>query len=288
MKTKLFLIIVVMALAAPEAIAQKKHQIAIFDLWEAGKTAFGIYVPNENPAPQRGARGGGRGEGRGPAAKPLYTQAGGEKLAMNPLYDFLFLNLEGSYDGDAIKQIAAGLRSAKAVSRKTLIVRIPPIDKDGPEATKNRVKEAFANGADGVTIPHVQSLEEAKQAISFFKVAKVNVWSPSNRKGEKIAMLMIEDPGSLAQTKEIADLKGYSILACGIGSLTQALGGDREKAEAGNQKVLAESKRVRMADMITANRNDIEKRVKEGFLALLMQGPEAGDTIKIGRTAAGR
>ena len=92
----------------------------------------------------------------------------------------------------------------------------------------------------------------------------------------------------MAQAKEVADLTGYSILACGIGSLAQALGGDRAGAEAGTQKVLAEAKRARLADMLTANPQDVAQRVKEGFLALLMQGPTADEAIRIGRTAAGR
>jgi hypothetical protein len=40
--------------------------------------------------------------------------------------------------------------------------------------------------------------------------------------------------------------------------------------------------------MLTANPQDVEKRVKEGFLALLIQGPTAGEAIRIGRAAAGR
>ena len=39
-----------------------------------------------------------------------------------------------------------------------------------------------------------------------------------------------------------ADLKGYSMLACG--SLAQALGGDRAGAETGTQKVLVEARRL--------------------------------------------
>ena len=101
-------------------------------------------------------------------------------------------------------------------------------------------------------------------------------------------MLMLEDPMAVAQARDVADLKGFSILACGIGSLTQALGGDRAGAEAGTQKVLAEAKRARLADMLTANTEDVAQRVKEGFLALLMQGPTADEAIKIGRAAAGR
>jgi 2-keto-3-deoxy-L-rhamnonate aldolase RhmA len=261
-------------------MAQQKHQNAVIDLWAQGKPAFGVYAPNENGGP--------RGESRQGPRAAVYTRDGGERLAMNPLYDYVFLNLEGSYDRRAIKAMADGLRSPKAVGRKTLIVRIPPIDQDGAAAAGARVKEALDFGADGVTIPHIQSLDEARQAIGFFQEAKANVWSPSNPRGETIAMLMLEDPAAVARANEVADLKGYSILACGIGSLTQALGGDREGAEAGTQKVLAEAKRAKLADMLTANTQDIEKRVKQGFLALLMQGPTADDAIRIGRAAAGR
>jgi 2-keto-3-deoxy-L-rhamnonate aldolase RhmA len=66
------------------------------------------------------------------------------------------------------------------VGRKTLIVRIPPIDKDGAPLARARVKEVRDLGGDGVTIPHVQNIEEAKAAIGFFKDAKANLWSASN------------------------------------------------------------------------------------------------------------
>jgi len=52
--------------------------------------------------------------------------------------------------------------------------------------------------------------------------------------------------------------------------------------------VLVETKRVKIANMLTANAKDVETRVKEGFLALLMQGAQADEAIKIGRAAAGR
>lgn len=263
--------------------ARQARRHSALDLWAAGKPAFGVYAPNENPAPRRPA---GEARSSAPRPKPLYTKAGAEKLAANPLYDFVFLNLEGSYDAEAVKVMADGLRSGPA--RKTLIVRIPPIEQAGVETTRARVKEVLGLGADGVTIPHVRSVDEAKQAIGFFQAAGANVWSPANPKGETLAMLMIEDPGALAQAREIADLPGYSILACGIGSLTQALGGDRAGAEAGTQKVLAESKRVKLVNMLTAGPDDVVKRVQEGFLALLTMGPSADETIRRGRAAAGR
>jgi len=280
MRSSIILLAVVSA--TPIVLAQGQHKNAVIDLWAQGKPAFGVYAPNERPGP-RGAEAGGQ-----PPQPAIYTRGGGETLAMNRLYDFVFLNLEGNYDPAAVTAMVEGLRSPKAVGRKTLIVRIPPIDKEGAEVTRARVKEILAAGADGVTIPHIRNVAEAKQAIGFFRDAKANVWSPSNPKGETLAMLMLEDPDAVAQAKQIADLDGYSILACGIGSLAQALGGDRAAAEAGTQKVLGEAKRAKLADMLTANTQDVAQRVREGFLALLMQGARADEAITLGLAAAGR
>ncbi len=258
-----------------------EHENVLIDLWADGTAAFGIFVPNERPLTAEQRRSGER-------SAPVYTREGGERLARNPLYDFLFLNLEGGYDAGAVAAIAEGLRSPGAVSRKTLLVRIPPIERDGEDVTRARVREILAAGADGVVLPHVRSPEEARVAVSFFRDAGADVWSPSNPTGEILAMIMVEDAGALAMVAEIADTPGYSVLACGIGSLRGALGGDREAAEAGNQEVLSHAKRVGVADMITANTRDIEERVQQGFLALLMQGPDADEAIRIGRAAAGR
>ena len=264
--------------------ASVHQENTIIDLWSDGVATFGVFVPDERPREQ-GRRGQRSGNQRQP---PLYTVEGGKRLAENPLYDFVFLNLEGSYDASFVEAIAEGLASQSAVSRKALLVRIPPIERDGQKATQLRVREVLEKGADGVVFPHIRSPEEARMAIGFMTEAGSDLWSASNPSGDKIAMIMIEDPDSLARIEETANVPGIGILACGIGSLTGALGGDREAAEAGNQKVLAEAKRIRAVDMITANSNDVSGRVEEGFLALLMRGAGADEAIQIGRVAAGR
>jgi hypothetical protein len=241
----------------------------VLDLWPQGKIAFGVYAPSEA---ERGK-------------PPVYTPEGAAKVAANPLYDFVFLNLEGAYDAAAVKAYGSGLKKA---SKKTLIVRIPPISKDGADVTRARVKEILDAGADGVTIPHIRDLGEAKLALSFFAAAKANIWSPKNPKGTQLAMLMLEDPKAIAQRKEIAELPNLSILACGIGSLTQALGGDRAGAEKGTQDVLAETRRLKIGNMLPATVKDVDQRVKEGFNAILGNGPQADEMIKIGRAIAGR
>ena len=267
-------------LCASAASAQTASN-PLVTLWSEGKPAFGVFVPSENQNTVT------RAEAARERPRAVYTREGGQKLAANPLYDFVFLNLEGQYDAAAIKAIADGLRSTRG-PRKALIVRIPTIEAEGAAAAKARVKEAFSLGADGVTIPHVRSVDEAKLAIGFFQEAKVNVWSPSNPKGDKIAMLMLEDPNAVAQAAAIADLEGYSVLACGIGSLARALGNDGAGAEAGTQKVLAETKRVKLPNMLTATEANVEARVKEGFLGILAIGDRADEAIKRGLAVAGR
>ncbi|MDE0357598.1 MAG: aldolase/citrate lyase family protein [Gammaproteobacteria bacterium] len=286
---------------AGRAEAEVARATSTIGLWERNLAAFGVFVPPEFAGGGEPGGGGGPGAaarpgaepGAGPGARgqrgpPRYTVEGGRELARNPLLDFVFLNLERSYDPAAVEAIATGLRSPGAVGRKTLLVRIPSIEQDGEEATRARVREALELGADGVVLPHVRNVAEARAAASFFEDAGADVWSPANPDGTVIAMLMVEDPDAVAEAAAIADVPGYSVLACGIGSLTGALGGDREAAEQGNQAVLAEATRTGLADMITANAGDIEQRVGEGFLGLLMQVGGAEEAIRLGRQAAGR
>jgi hypothetical protein len=256
-------------------VASPVEQSSLIQLWSQGTPAFGIFVPSEG---ERGARG-----SDGERLPPIHTSAGGAQHGANPILDYLFLNLEGSYNVEAVAAIAEGMASVD--SPLTLLVRIPPISADGADAARSRVTEAIAAGADGIVMPHVRSPEEARQAVSFF--AEYDVWSPMNPEGTVLAMLMIEDPGALEAAQEIADVQGYSVLACGIGSLSAALG-DRVAGEAGNMVVLDHAIRVGLPDMITANSDDVAQRIEEGFLGLLMNGPEADAHIAVGRAAAGR
>jgi len=259
--------------------ADSESTSRLIQLWSAGVPAFGVFVPNERP----------RGEVApdGSRLPPLYTAEGGASLGENPLLDYLFLNLEGNYDTEAVAAIAEGLGRSDRDGGPSLLVRIPPIERDGLETARARVIESLQLGADGIVIPHVRSAEEARLAVSFFTDAGVSVWSPDNPDGQKLAMIMIEDAGALAAAAEIADTPGYSVLACGIGSLSRDLG-SREAGEAGTQEVLQQSERVGLPNMITANAQDVEQRLEEGFLGLLMSGPGADEAIRIGRSASGR
>ena len=251
----------------------------LVELWASGVPAFGVFVPSEQP----------RRDADGNRLPPLYTREGAEQLARNPLLDYLFLNLDSAYDGAAIDALVAGLATVDATRRPTLLVRIPPIEQDGEPAARERVHDALARGAGGIVLPHIRSPAEASVAVRFFEEAGADVWSPAHPDGHIIAMLMIEDPDALEAVQAIADTPGYSLLSCGIGSLTGALGGDRDAGEAGAEVVLGHATRNGMPSMMTANRNNLSRRIEQGYLGILLQmGDDTADLIQVGRTAAGR
>lgn len=253
-------------------------------VWQQGGSAFGIFVPSERPMNATDA-GGNR-------LPPLYTAAGATTLGANPLLDYLFLNLEGQYDLGAVRNMVQGLAQYPAPARPTLLVRIPTIEAAGADSTRARVRAVLAAGADGVVIPHVRSAAEASLAAGFFREAGANVWSPANRTGTVVAMLMIEDPGAVADLEAIAAVPGYSLLSCGIGSLTQAMGG-REKAadaEAACQRVRDVGAQRGLPSMMTANATTLHDRIARGYRGLLLMGATAqtDSLIRAGREASGR
>jgi len=254
----------------------------VISLWESQEPAFGIFVPSEREP--------GSTDESGNRLPPLYTAEGAERLAGNELLDYLFLNLEGRYDPEAVRAMVAGLESGATGHRPTLLVRIPTIEAAGEEATRAHVAEVLDMGADGVVIPHVRSPEEARMAVGFFESAGADVWSPSNPDGTIIAMLMVEDGGAIEMAEEIVAVPGYSMLSCGIGSLTRDIGGDRQAAEAACQEVQRLGAEAGMPSMMTAGANDITSRMEQGYLGLLLSGSaeEASEVIRVGREAAGR
>jgi 2-keto-3-deoxy-L-rhamnonate aldolase RhmA len=145
-------------------------------------------------------------------------------------------------------------------------------------------------GADGVVIPHVRSAAEARTAAAFFAEAGANVWSPANPKGTVIAMLMVEDKGAIAELPEIAAVKGYSLLSCGIGSLTRDMGGDAPGAEAACQRARDLGAKAGMPSMMTATAATINDRITKGYLGLLLSGTadQASTIIRAGRVVAKR
>lgn len=232
-------------------------------LWASGQVGFGYYV-----------------------TRMPFTVETGRELAANPLLDFAFVDLERDYAFEKARDVAEGLRSGGEDTAMTILVRIPPMSEAGIETSRARAEELVALGVDGVVFPHVESADEVRTAISFFE--GVNVWSPTNPDGDFIVMFLLETPEVFAELEEIANIPGYSSLVCGIGSLTSALGGDRQAAEKLNLELLAQSQQAGLADLITADAESVARRVEQGFLGLIVSGPSADEVIRLGRAAAGR
>jgi 2-keto-3-deoxy-L-rhamnonate aldolase RhmA len=262
--------------ASPSSAAAGTRSVTAIALWQSGASAFGMFVPSERaPAP---------GSNRLP---PVYTAEGAQALAENPLLDYLFLNLEAAYDADAVRALVAGIARSSATRRPTLLVRIPTIEAAGEADTRARVKEVLALGADGVVIPHVRTVAEARTAAAFFTEAGANVWSPANPRGTVVAMLMVEDAGAIEVAADIAALPGYSLLSCGIGSLTRDMGGNAAGAEAACQRVRDLGAKAGMPSMMTATAGSITDRIAKGYRGLLLSGTaeQASAIIRTGRAA---
>lgn len=246
--------------------------------WANGGYAFGVFVPSAGPIA----------DNNGNRLPAVYTAEAARALARNELLDYVFLNLERSYDVSAVDALVDGLSSASREERPTLLVRIPSIERDGEERTRQRIEEALTHGADGIVVPHIRNPDEARLAVSFFEDIDADVWSPANPDGRIISMLMIEDRGALLAAEEIANTPGYSLLACGIGSLGGDLG-DRQAAEAGCLEVLSHATRLGLPSMMTANRQNLRQRIDQGYRGILLQmGDALGDLVRIGRETTGR
>lgn len=127
---------------------------------------------------------------------------------------------------------------------------------------------------------------------------KADVW-PLNPDGELVVYAIIETKEGLANVREIAQVKGLSVLAPGAGTLggvfstTNAEGRrvrDDVAWEAAIQTVLAACKEFNLPCAYPVNENDIETRMKQGFNVGILQSfnDAAFRAVAKGRTLSGR
>jgi 4-hydroxy-2-oxoheptanedioate aldolase len=126
---------------------------------------------------------------------------------------------------------------------------------------------------------------------------KADLW-PLNPGGELTNWTIVESREGLAHVREIAAVKGISVLFPGAGTLrgvftaTAADGTrkfDAEGWEGAIQQVLAACKEFNVPCGYPATENDIEMRMKQGFSVFVINWGDPGfRTIDIGRRIAGR
>jgi 4-hydroxy-2-oxoheptanedioate aldolase len=127
---------------------------------------------------------------------------------------------------------------------------------------------------------------------------KADVW-PLNPEGELVVWAIIESREGLANLREIAQVKGLSVIAAGAGTLggvfstTNAEGNrvrDAVAWEAAIQQVLAACKEFKLPCAYPVSETDIETRMQQGFNVAILQSfnDSAFRAVAKGRQFSGR
>ena len=258
--------------------------------------------------------------------KPVFGIFSGEKSARGGMAiverndaDFVFYSMEkGLFDIEGMQvylqfMLSPSLLVHSAFNEHPVVLRIPPI-RDGWGIAQDRVSRGLNAGVFGIVYPHVESADEARQAVRMMRLAsamagksnglrhndvgdaprywgvsageyrsKADVW-PLAPNGELVIILIIENRVGVENAPEIVSTEGVSIVIPGPGDLRRAYDNDEAAVESAIQSVLKACKEFEVPCGITAGPDDIEQRLKEGFRVFI--APKEG--IVVGRTAAGR
>jgi 4-hydroxy-2-oxoheptanedioate aldolase len=292
------------------------------------KPLFGLYAP-ANPR-GRGNRGGAAAAPATPPP-PAPTPKTPAELAKDALAyeksDFVF---DGSMEGSVDRGIAPftefvrGLADAAAPAvrwKHPLSVKTPEIAPDPAKAIEN-ISRQLNLGVSTIVLVGVESADEVKQGLAAMRFTskggtrpddvgtapaywglsekeyreKADVW-PLNPNGELTNWTIVESKAGLEKVREIAAVKGISVLFPGAGTLRGVFtttGPDGQRNfdaagwEAAIQQVLSACKEFNVPCGYPATENDIETRMKQGFSVFIMGWGEPGfRAIDLGRKAAG-
>lgn len=195
-----------------------------------------------------------------------------------------------------------------------ILLKTPKIAPDPAKAADN-ISRQLDLGVSGVIFPGVESAAEVEKGIAAMRYAskggtrpdrvgsaaaywglteaqyneKADVW-PLNPNGELLAWVIVESKEGLARVREIAAVKGVSVIFPGAGTLRSVFSGDAAGWENAIQQVLAACKEFHVPCGYPASASDVEMRLQQGFsVFVIQQWNEAGfKTVEIGRKAAGR
>ena len=336
MRSRMRLAAVGMAVIGAVAVGQgqkKAHLNPMIELHAQKKPIFGLYAPS-NPR-GRGNRGGAAGAAGAtapvtppPAPPVLKTPA---ELAKDALaYDKSDFVFDGSMEGGVDRGIPAFTELVNAMGeaapevrwRHPLSVKTPEIAPDPAKAIEN-ISRQLNLGVSTIVFVGVESADEVKQGLAAMRPkskggtrpddvgnapkywgltekeyrGKADLW-PLNSDGELTNWTIVESKAGLAKVREIAAVRGISVLFPGAGTLrgvfttTDAEGKrtfDAEGWEAAIQQVLAACKEFNLPCGYPATEADIETRMKQGFSVFIMNWGDPGfRAIDLGRKAAGR
>ena len=273
-----------------------------------------------------------------PSAPPKTPTDLANDAIAHPEADYFFTaSMERNIDAGSASLIA--LQDALLALGNVTKTRAPrlvlPVNSKAPNISRADMPADPANyvanlsrqlnaGVTGISFVEVDNAEELRQGIAALRFAsrggtrpedvgnapkywglteaeyrrRADVW-PLNPDGEIVVTAIIETKEGLSNVREIAQVKGLSILAPGAGTLggvfstTNAEGRrvrDDVAWEAAIQTVLAACKEFKLACAYPVSENDIETRMQQGFnVSILHAFNEAAfRAVAKGRQLSGR
>jgi 2-keto-3-deoxy-L-rhamnonate aldolase RhmA len=329
-RTRSILVVAAVSLVGSLALARhaQPRLNPLVELHIAKKPLFGLYAPGN----RRPGRGGPPGSAAAANPEPVKSTAELAKMAVDyKLSDFVFDgSMEGDFDAAFPKfaEFAKAMHEAGAVQTMPfhrlphpLVVKTHLIA-ENPVLARERIGKQLDLGVSGIMFVGVESADEVRTGLAAMRFKshggtrsedvggapaywgltekeykqKADVW-PLNPAGELTNWTVVESKEGLKHVREIAAVKGISVLWPGAGTLrgvfTDTTGGtrtfDAEGWENAIQQVLAACKEFNVPCGYPANATDIERRMKQGFSVFVMNWGEPGvKAIEIGRKISGR
>ena len=303
------------------------HLNPMIELHVQKKPLFGLYAPANRGLGRRGA--GTDPAAPAPAPPPQKTPAELVKDALAyDKSDFLFNgSMEGGVDrgiGPFTEFVNAMMDAATPAVRwqHPLSVKTPKIAEDPAKAIDN-IGRQLNLGVSTIVFVGVESAVEVKQGLAAMRFkadggtrsdetgiapkywgvseqayrVKADVW-PLDPAGELTNWTIVESKEGLAHVREIAAVKGISVLFPGAGTLRQVFTTtdadgkrtfDAEGWEKAIQQVLSACKEFGVPCGYPATENDIETRIQQGFSVFIMNWGDPGfRAVDIGRRVTGR
>ena len=315
----------VSAQTPPAPAETRKHHNPVIDLLEQSKPVFGLYAPSNRRFSPPGA----------PTPTPVPPKTPLELAKDAVAYKSSDFTFDGSMEGDYEKAYPVFAEFAKAMGEAGVVAKTPVLRLTHPLVVKmneiapdpakavERIGRQLDLGVSGVVFVGVESADEVKTGLAAMRYKKnggtrgesvgtaqalwgmtekeyrdkADLW-PLNPKGELMNWTIVESKVGLAHVREIAAVKGISVLFPGAGTLRGVFTSSNDKGEkvvdtvaweAAIQQVLAACKEFHVPCGYPARAEDIEMRMKQGFSVFVINWGEPGfKTIDIGRRLAGR
>lgn len=320
----------VVLLGATTIGQQRRHLNPQIDLLIAKKAVIGLGVPTAG-------RGGGNRGGDTAPPPPVRTPADFAKdVIAHPEADFFFTAMmERNIDGGSAAMIALqdALAEAGNVERSprlrfAVTSKAPNISRPGAPVDQaayvTNLSRQLNAGVSSIAFVEVDTAEELELGIAALRFAarggkrpedvgnapkywglteaeyrrRADVW-PLNPDGELVVWAIIESKEGLSNIREIAQVKGLSVLAAGAGTLgsvfsTTNADGQRQRDsvawEAAIQTVLTTCKEFKLACAYPVGEADVETRMQQGFNVAILQSfaEPAFRTVAKARQVSGR